>query len=87
MGFEADTFFKDEGNRPKIGQAFLVIDPEALAGRAVLDERIETLVRTMLADPEVRLPGARRAALAEKAAAEGVEVAPSLVDQLQGLAG
>lgn len=87
MGFEADTFFKEEGNRPKIGQAFLVIDPEALAGRAVFDERIETLVRTMLADPEVRLPGARRAALAEKAAAEGVEVAQSLVDQLKGLAG
>ena len=86
MGFEADTFFKEEGNRPKIGQAFLVIDPEALAGRAVLDERIETLVRTMLADPQVRLPGARRAALAEKAAAEGVEIAQSLVDQLKGLA-
>ena len=32
MGFEADSFFVDEGNRPRIGQAFLVIDPGALAG-------------------------------------------------------
>lgn len=87
MGFEADTFFKDEGNRPRIGQAFLVIDPEALAGRAVFDERIETLVRTMLADPEVRLPGARRAALAAQAARDGVEVAQPLLDQLERLAG
>lgn len=87
MGFEADTFFKDEGNRPKIGQAFLVIDPGALAGRAVFDERIETLVQAMLADPGVRLPGARRAALAERATAEGVEVPQPLLDQLKGLAG
>jgi (2R)-3-sulfolactate dehydrogenase (NADP+) len=87
MGFEADTFFKDEGNRPKIGQAFLVVDPEALSGRAVFDERVETLVTTMLLDPEVRLPGARRAALAAKAAREGIEVAQPLVDQLKALAG
>ena len=33
MGFEASSFFVDEGNRPRIGQAFLVIDPDALAGR------------------------------------------------------
>jgi (2R)-3-sulfolactate dehydrogenase (NADP+) len=87
MGFEADTFFRDEGNRPKIGQAFLVIDPEALAGRGVFDERVETLVTTMLLDPEVRLPGARRAALAERAARDGIEVAQPLVDQLKALSG
>ncbi len=85
MGFEADTMFVDEGNRPKIGQAFLVIDPGALAGHAVFDERIETLVKTMLLDPEVRLPGARRGALAEKAAREGIEIAQPLLDQLNGL--
>jgi len=86
MGFEADTMFVEEGNRPKIGQAFLVIDPDALAGHEVFDERIETLVRTMLLDPEVRLPGARRSALAEKAAREGIEIAQPLLDQLSGLA-
>jgi len=86
MGFEADTFFVDAGNRPKIGQAFLVIDPGALAGQDVFDERIETLVKTMQLDPEVRLPGARRSALAEKAAREGIEIAQPLLDQLNGLA-
>jgi (2R)-3-sulfolactate dehydrogenase (NADP+) len=85
MGFEADTFFVDAGNRPKIGQAFLVIDPGALAGHDVFDERIETLVKTMLLDPEVRLPGARRDALAEKAAREGIEVPQPLLDQLGAL--
>jgi (2R)-3-sulfolactate dehydrogenase (NADP+) len=32
FGFEASSFFVDEGNRPRIGQAFIVIDPGALAG-------------------------------------------------------
>jgi (2R)-3-sulfolactate dehydrogenase (NADP+) len=85
MGFEADTFFVDAGNRPRIGQAFLVIDPGALAGHEVFDERIETLVTTMLLDPEVRLPGARRNALAEQAAREGIEVPQPLLDQLAEL--
>jgi (2R)-3-sulfolactate dehydrogenase (NADP+) len=85
MGFEADTFFADAGNRPKIGQAFLVIDPGALAGHDVFAERVETLVKTMLLDPEVRLPGARRDALAEKAAREGIEIPQPLLDQLGAL--
>ena len=64
MGFEASSFFVDEGNRPRIGQAFLVIDPDALAGRDVYLERVETLVAAML-DRRRRPPsGARRASRA-----------------------
>jgi (2R)-3-sulfolactate dehydrogenase (NADP+) len=87
MGFEADSFFVDEGNRPRIGQAFLVIDPDALAGRDTYLERVETLVAAMLADEGVRLPGARRDALAAKAAREGVAVPDPLATQLRTLAG
>ena len=87
MGFEADSFFVDEGNRPRIGQAFLVIDPGALAGRDVFEERVETLVATMLADDGVRLPGTRRAALSAAAASEGIEVPEALAAQLKTLAG
>ncbi|MCO5106271.1 MAG: Ldh family oxidoreductase [Burkholderiaceae bacterium] len=87
FGFEADSFFTDEGNRPRIGQAFLVIDPDALAGNDVFHERIETLVATMLLDPEVRLPGQRRVDLARRAEADGIEVASPLLAQLEALAG
>ena len=87
LGFEASSFFVDEGNRPRIGQAFLVIDPDALAGRDVYLERVETLVAAMLDDSGVRLPGARRAALAAKAHADGVAIPQSLADQLRSLAG
>jgi (2R)-3-sulfolactate dehydrogenase (NADP+) len=85
-GFEADSFFQDEGNRPRIGQAFLVIDPAALAGTGVFHERIETLVTAMLFDPDVRLPGQRRIDLAREAEAEGIEVPAALLDQLESLA-
>jgi len=86
MGFEADSFFTDAGNRPKIGQAFLVIDPGALAGEAAYGERVEALVAEMLKDAGVRLPGARRKALADKAAMEGVEIPQGLLAELRALA-
>jgi (2R)-3-sulfolactate dehydrogenase (NADP+) len=86
MGFEADTFFVDAGNRPRIGQAFLVIDPGALAGSDTYLERVETLIAAMLADDGVRLPGYRRRDLATTAVAAGVEIPQAIADQLIQLA-
>jgi len=83
MGFEADSFFVDAGNRPRIGQAFIVIDPEAVAGRDVFFERVDTLVAAMLQDEGVRLPGYRRYGLAQKAAGDGVEIPASVLDGLR----
>lgn len=73
-GFEASSFFVDEGNRPRLGQAFIVIDPGALAGREAFVDRVEVLVAEMLRDDGVRMPGARREALRRRAEAEGIEV-------------
>jgi len=78
FGFEASSFFVDEGNRPHLGQTFLVIDPEALAGREGFLDRVEVLVREMLADDGVRLPGARREALLKAAQADGIEVGEAM---------
>ncbi len=75
FGFEASSFFVDDGNQPGIGQAFIVIDPAALAGRAGFLDRVEVLVAEMLSDPGVRLPGARREVLRRQAEADGVAVA------------
>jgi (2R)-3-sulfolactate dehydrogenase (NADP+) len=84
IGPEADSFFSEQGNRPRIGQAFIAIDPAALAGMEVFSERTEKVVQTMLADPGVRLPGARRFA-ARKAAAGGIEVPDDLLAQIEKL--
>ena len=83
FGFEASSFFEVEGNRPHIGQAFIVIDPQALAGRENFLERIEVLVREMLVDDGVRLPGARREALLEQARAEGLSVTDAMLEALR----
>ena len=53
----ADSLFTDAGNRRRIGQACLAIDPGALTGSDVYDERVETLIAAMLGDPDVRLSG------------------------------
>jgi (2R)-3-sulfolactate dehydrogenase (NADP+) len=86
LGFEASSFFVDEGNRPRIGQAFVVVDPDALAGRDVYAERLETLIAAMREDAGVRLPGERRAALAARADSDGIALSQPLVDQLRELA-
>jgi (2R)-3-sulfolactate dehydrogenase (NADP+) len=83
FGFEASSFFVDEGNRPRIGQAFIIVDPDALAGSAHYLARVEVLVAEMLKDDGVRLPGARREGLRRQAEAEGIEVAETLLAVLR----
>jgi (2R)-3-sulfolactate dehydrogenase (NADP+) len=85
IGTEADSFFSEQGNKPRIGQAFLAIDPGALAGMEKYFERVETVVRTMLADEGVRLPGAKRFASEKKLQQEGIEVADDLLARIEKL--
>nr|WP_210427451.1 Ldh family oxidoreductase [Rhizobacter sp. SG703] len=82
FGFEASSFFVDEGNRPHLGQTFIVIDPGALAGREMFLDRLEVLVREMLRDDGVRLPGARREQLRRAAERDGLTVSEVLAQQL-----
>jgi len=84
IGPEADSFFSEQGNKPRIGQAFIAVDPGALAGCDKFAERVETVASTMLSDPEVRLPGARRFA-AERASQAGLEVPDDLLAQIEKL--
>ncbi len=86
-GFESDSFFTQEGKPSRIGQAFLAIDPGALAGEDVYLDRVEALVEAMLEDPEVRLPGERRMHNLERATREGVSVPEELLDNIRALAG
>jgi (2R)-3-sulfolactate dehydrogenase (NADP+) len=79
FGFEASSFFVDEGNQPQLGQAFIVVDPGALAGSDSYLDRVEVLVAEMLSDEGVRLPGARREALRRRAEADGLDVADALL--------
>jgi len=86
IGPEADSFFSEQGNKPRIGHAFLAIDPGALAGHARYFERVETVITAMLAEEGVRLPGSRRFASEKKLRAAGIEVADDLLAKIEKLA-
>ncbi|HSH90621.1 MAG TPA: Ldh family oxidoreductase [Ramlibacter sp.] len=83
FGFEASSFFVDEGNAPRIGQAFILIDPAALAGIEVFYDRMAVIEAEMLSDEGVRLAGERRLRLERKARADGLDIPDSLLAQLQ----
>ena len=87
FGFESDSFFVEEGRPTRIGQAFLAVDPHALAGREVFLERVETLVAAMNEDDGVRLPGDRRRANRDRAHKDGIAIAPELLAKIRALAG
>jgi (2R)-3-sulfolactate dehydrogenase (NADP+) len=87
FGFESDSFFTEEGRPTRIGQAFIAIDPRALAGNEAYLERVETLVAAMVEDPDVRLPGERRRQNSQKAAREGLLVPSELLARIRTLAG
>lgn len=85
FGFEADSFFSEHGNRARIGQTFLAIDPDALAGRDVFYERMELLTTVMLDETGVRLPGAKRYREYRKHLLDGIEVPADLYSMLTQL--
>lgn len=87
FGFESDSFFAEAGRPTRIGQAFLAVDPGALAGREVYLERIETLVAEMSRDATVRLPGDRRRQVRERLAREGLAIPDELLARIRTLAG
>ncbi len=70
FGFEATSFFTAEGEAPRIGQSFFVIDPEA-AGGPGFTARLARLLDFIQAQPGTRLPGDRRLNLSRKAEAAG----------------
>jgi len=86
LSHEVEPMLVNNGKPMNLGQAFLVIDPGALAGNERYLERIETLIDAMLEDDEVRLPGARRVDESARAAKDGIEVPEALARQLHELA-
>ncbi len=86
LSHEIGSIHVAEGKPVRMGQAFMVIDPAALAGSDIYFERVETLVAAMLEDEGVRLPGDRRHQLAARAAKNGIEIPADLEKQLRELA-
>jgi (2R)-3-sulfolactate dehydrogenase (NADP+) len=85
FSFENDSYF-EPGGKPRIGHAILAIDPAALAGSESYFSRLEVMIERMVEEEGVRLPGARRHAALERAQAQGIELAPAVLEELERLA-
>jgi (2R)-3-sulfolactate dehydrogenase (NADP+) len=86
FGYEASSFFDAEGAPPRVGQLFLLLDPAAFGGDAVL-VRVEALCAAVLAEEGVRLPGDRRRQSRARLARDGITVPRALYDELERRAG
>lgn len=83
FGFEAGSFFSAEGDPPRVGQLFLVLDPAAFGGGGHFAERLEVLLGAVGEEPGTRLPGARRLAARERIARDGIAVSDAAWADLQ----
>ena len=85
FGWEASSYFDDQGPPPHMGQLLIAIDPGPASGGA-FDARLATLLQAM-AEDGVRAPGDSRLARRARAAAEGLAIAADLHGRLAALAG
>jgi (2R)-3-sulfolactate dehydrogenase (NADP+) len=82
FSYEADSFFDAQGNRPRIGQLLLTIDP-GLAGSKVFASRMSDFLKTLAADAGVRLPGQRRFKQRANAFDGRIEIADAVLEEIQ----
>jgi (2R)-3-sulfolactate dehydrogenase (NADP+) len=82
FSYEADSFFNAKGNRPRIGQLLITIDP-GLAGKGVFQGRMNDFIAELAQDRAVRLPGQRRFSLRATAFLDGSVVPDALFDEIQ----
>ncbi len=86
FGYEASSFFDDQGGPPRVGQFFLLIDPEKFAGDG-FGARVEMLCTAILGEAGTRIPGERRLKLRAKAQEEGIAIPDALHAELVKRAG
>lgn len=86
FAFEADSFFAETGNRARIGQLFMALDPGAMGGSEHYHQRLELLLAAMAAEPGVRLPGSRRTQARKHSRTSGIRLPDELWQKLEHLA-
>ena len=86
FGYEASSFFDDKGPPPRVGQFFLIIDPQRFGGDAFAS-RVGALVGAIQAQPGTRLPGDRRLDARKKAQSGGISITDNLHAELVTRAG
>ncbi|OBS10851.1 Ldh family oxidoreductase [Acidihalobacter prosperus] len=86
FGFEASSFFTADGDPPRVGQLFILLDPVRLGGESY-PQRLERLIEAIVSQPGTRLPGERRLSARARHRAEGIELPDALYDEIRRRAG
>ena len=84
FGYQASSFGGNEGGPPGTGQCFLAFDTHAF--HEGFDERAEALFAAILEQEGTRLPGERRLAARARTSSQGVTIARTLHEKLEGYA-
>ena len=71
-----------QGNRPRIGQLLLTIDP-GLAGGHVFAKKMQEFLKTLASDSGTRVPGARRFKQRASGFKQGVNVSDVVVEEIR----
>lgn len=82
FSYEADSFFDVKGNRPRIGQLLLTIDP-GLSGTQAFANKMQDFLKVMSLDEGTRVPGKRRFKQRALGLKEGVNVSDVVVEEIQ----
>jgi (2R)-3-sulfolactate dehydrogenase (NADP+) len=76
----------NDGPPPGLGQLFVAFAPARMGGQSFSD-RLEEMLKEMLSEEGVRLPGDRRQAAWTRAERDGVAVPSALIEKLKAYAG
>ncbi len=82
FSYEADSFFNSKGNRPRIGQLLITIDPN-LSGRGIFAKRMQDFLGVLGKEEGIRLPGQRRFKQRALGFGNGVNVVDQVVEEIQ----
>jgi len=83
FAYEADSFLDSKGNPPNVGQLMIMISPDAINSRKNFLFRMEEMIKSILCQENVYLPGSSRFKLREKASKTGVLVSAKVMEEIK----
>lgn len=81
--YQAGSFFTEQGVQPRIGQLFILIDPERFNPH--FTQHAEALFTEILKQEGTRIPGANRLSSRREAIENGIELDDELMAQIEAL--
>ena len=81
FGFQASSFFDQEGGPPRVGQLLICMNP--LEFNPGFFKQIETLVEKILEEQPARLPGSKRFANRKAAEHSGLDYSEALINSIE----